>query len=88
MKSGNFDPLLSKYVGTLVRRTPSTKRKDFDRVTWGQKDSTQLSQAGCGQPTPTSAAVIRRQKSRLSDISLQWMLEEILALAILSSSGR
>jgi uncharacterized protein (DUF2235 family) len=80
-RSGNFDRLLSKYVG--VARSANAideRRKDFDRVTWGQVDSTQLSQAWFAGNHSDIGGSYPEAESRLSDISLHWMLEEILKL--------
>lgn len=80
-KSGNFDRLLSKYVGTARSANAIDEtRKDFDRVTWGQPDSTQLSQAWFAGNHSDIGGSYPETESRLSDISLQWMLEEILQL--------
>lgn len=81
-KSGNFDRLLSKYVGTARSANAiDERRKDFDRVTWGQKDSKQLSQWWFVGNHSDIGGSYPETESRLSDISLQWMLEEILQLA-------
>jgi hypothetical protein len=80
-KSGNFDRLLSKYVGTARSANAiDERRKDFDRVTWGQADSTQLSQCWFAGNHSDIGGSYPETESRLSDISLQWMLEEILKL--------
>jgi uncharacterized protein (DUF2235 family) len=80
-KSGNFDRLLSRYVGTARSANAiDERRKDFDRVTWGQKNSTQLSQAWFAGNHSDIGGSYPETESRLSDISLQWMLEEILKL--------
>ncbi|TYL89965.1 DUF2235 domain-containing protein [Bradyrhizobium rifense] len=80
-KSGNFDRLLSKYVGTARSANAiDERRKDFDRVTWGQADSTQLSQAWFAGNHSDIGGSYPETESRLSDISLHWMLEEILTL--------
>jgi uncharacterized protein (DUF2235 family) len=80
-KSGNFDRLLSKYVGTARSANAiDERRKDFDRVTWGQTDSTQLSQWWFAGNHSDIGGSYPETESRLSDISLQWMLEEILKL--------
>lgn len=80
-KSQNFDRLLSKYVGTARSANAIDEhRKDFDRVTWGQADSTQLSQAWFAGNHSDVGGSYPETESRLSDISLQWMLEEILSL--------
>ena len=81
-KSGNFDRLLSKYVGTARSANAiDERRKDFDRVTWGQTDSTQLSQAWFAGNHSDIGGSYPETESRLSDISLRWMLEQILTLA-------
>ncbi|WP_316200671.1 MULTISPECIES: DUF2235 domain-containing protein [unclassified Bradyrhizobium] len=80
-KSGNFDRLLSKYVGTARSANAiDERRKDFDRVTWGQADSKQLSQVWFAGNHSDIGGSYPETESRLSDISLQWMLEEILTL--------
>jgi uncharacterized protein (DUF2235 family) len=80
-KSGNFDRLLSMYVGTARSANAiDERRKDFDRVTWGQANSTQLSQAWFAGNHSDIGGSYPETESRLSDISLQWMLEEILKL--------
>ncbi|MEH2480490.1 uncharacterized protein (DUF2235 family) [Nitrobacteraceae bacterium AZCC 2146] len=80
-KSGNFDRLLSKYVGTARSANAiDERRKDFDRVTWGQADSTQLSQWWFAGNHSDIGGSYPETESRLSDISLQWMLEEMLKL--------
>ena len=63
-KSENFDRLLSKYV--VAARSANAideRRKDFDRVGWGQADSTQLSQASFAGITLILAAAIRKRSS-------------------------
>src|ERR1700716_3257399 len=81
-KSENFDRLLSKYVGTARSANAiDERRKDFDRVTWGQADSTQLSQCWFAGNHSDIGGSYPETESRLSDISLQWMLEEILELS-------
>lgn len=80
-KSENFDRLLSKYVGTARSANAiDERRKDFDRVPWGQRDSTQLSQAWFAGNHSDIGGSYPETESRLSDISLQWMLEEVLQL--------
>jgi uncharacterized protein (DUF2235 family) len=80
-KSGNFDRLLSRYVGAARSANAiDERRKDFDRVGWGQADSTQLSQAWFAGNHSDIGGSYPETESRLSDISLQWMLEEILRL--------
>jgi uncharacterized protein (DUF2235 family) len=80
-KSDNFDRLLSKYVGTArSANSIDERRKDFDRVQWGQPDSTQLSQWWFAGNHSDIGGSYPETESRLSDISLQWMLEEILKL--------
>jgi uncharacterized protein (DUF2235 family) len=80
-KSGNFDRLLSKYVGSARSANAiDERRKEFDRVTWGQKDSTQLSQAWFAGNHSDIGGSYPETQSRLSDISLDWMLKEVLAL--------
>jgi hypothetical protein len=80
-KSCNFDRLLSKYVGTARSANAiDERRKDFDRVTWGQSDSTQLSQVWFAGNHSDVGGSYPETESRLSDISLQWMVEEILEL--------
>jgi hypothetical protein len=80
-KSGNFDRLLSMYVGAARSANAiDERRKDFDRVTWGQADSTQLSQAWFAGNHSDIGGSYPETESRHSDISLQWMLEEILKL--------
>lgn len=80
-KSGNFDRLLSRYVGTARSANAiDERRKDFDRVTWGQADSTQLSQAWFAGNHSDVGGSYPETESRLSDISLHWMLEEIFEL--------
>jgi len=69
------------YVGTARSANAiDERRKDFDRVTWGQADSTQLSQAWFAGNHSDIGGSYPETESRLSDISLQWMLEEILKL--------
>ncbi|MET4802837.1 DUF2235 domain-containing protein [Bradyrhizobium sp. LB11.1] len=80
-KSENFDRLLSRYVGTARSANAiDERRKDFDRVTWGQPDSTQLSQCWFAGNHSDIGGSYPETESRLSDISLQWMLEETLRL--------
>lgn len=80
-KSQNFDRLLSMYVGTARSANAiDERRKDFDRVTWGQKESTQLSQFWFAGNHSDVGGSYPETESRLSDISLQWMLEETLKL--------
>ena len=80
-KSGNFDRLLSKYVGTARSANAiDERRKDFDRVTWGQPDSKQLSQAWFAGNHSDIGGSYPETESRLSDISVRWMLEQILTL--------
>jgi uncharacterized protein (DUF2235 family) len=80
-KSENFDRLLSKYVGTARSANAiDERRKDFDRVQWGQPESTQLSQWWFAGNHSDIGGSYPETESRLSDISLQWMLEEILQL--------
>jgi uncharacterized protein (DUF2235 family) len=80
-KSSNFDRLLSRYVGTARSANAiDERRKDFDRVTWGQADSKQLSQVWFAGNHSDIGGSYPETESRLSDISLHWMLEEILRL--------
>lgn len=80
-KSGNFDRLLSMYVGAARSANAiDERRKDFDRVTWGQADSTQLSQSWFAGNHSDVGGSYPETESRLSDISLHWMLEEIVKL--------
>jgi uncharacterized protein (DUF2235 family) len=80
-KSGNFDRLLSEYVGTARSANAiDERRKDFDRVTWGQAESTQLAQWWFAGNHSDIGGSYPETESRLSDISLQWMLGEILQL--------
>src|ERR1700730_4542891 len=80
-KSGNCDPLLSKYVGTARSANAiDERRKDFDRVQWGQADSKQLSQWWFAGNHSDIGGSYQETESRLSDISLQWILEEIVKL--------
>jgi uncharacterized protein (DUF2235 family) len=80
-RSANFDRLLSKYV--LAARSANAideRRKDFDRVAWGQKESTNLRQRWFAGNHSDVGGSYPEAESRLSDISLQWMLEKILEL--------
>jgi uncharacterized protein (DUF2235 family) len=80
-RSENFDRLLSMYVDTARSANAiDERRKDFDRVTWGQKSSAQLSQAWFAGNHSDVGGSYPETESRLSDIALQWMLEEILKL--------
>jgi uncharacterized protein (DUF2235 family) len=80
-KSGNFDRLLSMYVGKARSANAiDERRKDFNRVTWGQRDSKQLSQCWFAGNHSDIGGSYPEAESRLSDISLHWMLEEILKL--------
>lgn len=80
-KSDHFDRLLSKYVGTARSANAiDERRKDFDRVTWGQTNSTQLSQCWFAGNHSDIGGSYPETESRLSDISLLWMLEEIIKL--------
>jgi len=80
-QSANFDRLLSKYVGTARSANAiDERRKDFDRVPWGQPDSGQLSQFWFAGNHSDIGGSYPETESRLSDISLHWMLEEILKL--------
>ena len=64
-----------------VRPMPSTKGGRILTASLGAKRTARnCRKRGLRATTPTSEAVIRRRCSRLSDISLQWMLEEILKL--------
>jgi hypothetical protein len=56
------------------------RRKDFDRVAWGQKESTNLRQRWFAGNHSDVGGSYPEAESRLSDISLQWMLEKILEL--------
>jgi len=81
-RSENFDRLLSKYVGTARSANAiDERRKDFDRVAWGQRDSTQLSQFWFAGNHSDIGGSYAESESRLSDISLHWMLEEVLELS-------
>lgn len=80
-KSEFFDRLLSRYVSTARSANAiDERRKDFDRVTWGQKDSNQLAQCWFAGNHSDVGGSYPETESRLSDISLQWMLEEVLKL--------
>ncbi|MBX9651136.1 MAG: DUF2235 domain-containing protein [Xanthobacteraceae bacterium] len=80
-KSDNFDRLLSRYVGTARSANAiDERRKDFDRVPWGQAESKQLSQVWFAGNHSDVGGSYPETESRLSDIALQWMLQEILAL--------
>jgi T6SS, Phospholipase effector Tle1-like, catalytic domain len=69
------------YVGTARSANAiDERRKDFDRVTWGQADSKQLSQAWFAGNHSDIGGSYPETESRLSDISLQWMIEEVLKL--------
>ncbi|QND70220.1 T6SS phospholipase effector Tle1-like catalytic domain-containing protein [Tardiphaga robiniae] len=80
-KSGNFDRLLSRYAGTARSANAiDERRKDFDRVTWGQADSNQLSQRWFAGNHSDIGGSYPETESRLSDITIHWMLEETLRL--------
>jgi len=80
-KSENFDRLLSKYVGhARSANAIDERRKDFDRVAWGQKNSTQLAQCWFAGNHSDVGGSYPETESRLSDVSLHWMLEQILRL--------
>lgn len=80
-RSENFDRLLSKYIGAARSANAiDERRKDFDRVTWGQKDSTNLSQCWFAGNHSDIGGSYPETESRLSDVSLQWMLHEIMKL--------
>ena len=60
---------------------PSTKDGRILTASLGvRRTARNCRKVGLRAITPTSAAAIRRRSLRLSDISLQWMLEEILKL--------
>jgi hypothetical protein len=80
-RSANFDRLLSKYVhAARSANAIDERRKDFDRVAWGQKESTNLRQRWFAGNHSDIGGSYPEAESRLSDISLQWMLEKILEL--------
>ncbi len=80
-RSENFDRLLSRYVGTARSANAiDERRKDFDRVPWGQKDSHQLAQCWFAGNHSDVGGSYPETELRLSDISLRWMLEEVLKL--------
>jgi uncharacterized protein (DUF2235 family) len=80
-RSANFDRLLSKYVhAARSANAIDERRKDFDRVAWGQKDSINLRQRWFAGNHSDVGGSYPEAESRLSDISLQWMLEKILEL--------
>lgn len=80
-QSAFFDRLLSQYVGTARSANAiDERRKDFDRVTWGQKESHQLAQCWFAGNHSDVGGSYPETESRLSDISLHWMLLEILRL--------
>lgn len=80
-KGENYDRLLSRYVGTARSANAiDERRKDFDRATWGQKESNQLAQCWFAGNHSDIGGSYAEVESRLSDISLHWMLEEILKL--------
>jgi uncharacterized protein (DUF2235 family) len=81
--SENFDRLLSKYVATARSANAIDEtRKDFDRVQWGSvANAVHLSQMWFAGNHSDVGGSYPETESRLSDISLQWMIEETQKLA-------
>jgi hypothetical protein len=77
-RSENFDRLLSKYVATARSANAIDEtRKDFDRVAWGSAaNAAHLSQMWFAGNHSDVGGSYPETESRLSDISLQWMVEE------------
>jgi uncharacterized protein (DUF2235 family) len=82
-KSENFDRLLSKYVETARSANALDEtRKDFDRVAWGSAANAEhLSQMWFAGNHSDIGGSYPETESRLSDISLKWMIEETLKLS-------
>jgi uncharacterized protein (DUF2235 family) len=82
-QSENFDRLLSRYVDTARSANAIDEtRKDFDRVQWGSKiNEGHLSQMWFAGNHSDIGGSYPETESRLSDISLQWMIEETQKLA-------
>lgn len=81
-KADNFDRLLSKHVKhARSANAIDETRKDFDRVAWGTAGQDQdLKQAWFAGNHSDIGGSYPEAESRLSDIALQWMLEEMLSL--------
>ncbi len=81
-KSENFDRLLSKYVDTARSANAIDEtRKDFDRVAWGSAaNEGHLSQRWFAGNHSDIGGSYPETESRLSDISLNWMIGETLKL--------
>jgi uncharacterized protein (DUF2235 family) len=81
-RSENFDRLLSKYVGTARSANAIDEtRKDFDRVAWGSiANADHLAQMWFAGNHSDVGGSYPEVESRLSDISLQWMIEEMQKL--------
>ena len=77
-KSEHFDRLLSKHVHTARSANAIDEtRKDFDRVGWGSAaNEGHLSQMWFAGNHSDIGGSYPETESRLSDISLQWMIEE------------
>lgn len=81
-KAENFDRLLSKHVQhARSANAIDETRKDFDRVAWGSAgQDAHLKQMWFAGDHSDIGGSYPEAESRLSDIALQWMLEEVLAL--------
>lgn len=77
-QSENFDRLLSKYVATARSANAIDEtRKDFNRVEWGSAPNAEhLAQMWFAGNHSDVGGSYPETESRLSDISLQWMIEE------------
>jgi uncharacterized protein (DUF2235 family) len=82
-KSENFDRLLSKYVDTARSANAIDEtRKDFNRVAWGSAaNAGHLSQMWFAGNHSDIGGSYPETESRLSDISLKWMIGETLKLS-------
>lgn len=81
-KAENFDRLLSKHVKhARSANAIDETRADFDRVAWGSAGQDQhLKQMWFAGNHSDVGGSYPEAESRLSDIALQWMLEETLGL--------
>jgi uncharacterized protein (DUF2235 family) len=81
-KAENFDRLLSKHVAhARSANAIDETRKDFDRVAWGSAGQEQhLKQMWFAGNHSDIGGSYPEVESRLSDIALQWMIEEAVAV--------
>lgn len=88
-KGANFDRLLSRFVGyARSANAIDETRKDFDRVGWGGMPAERPNPGGpprflqlwfAGNHSDVGGSYPETE-SRLSDISLKWMIEEATAI--------